>query len=51
MNNLTYDQLYQQYEEALDTIADLQIENTNLKQEVEEYCQAFEELQDELSAV
>lgn len=51
MNNLTYVQVCRKYEEALDTIADLQMEISNLKQEVYDYCQAFEELQDELSAI
>ena len=51
MNNLTYEQMYQKYEEVLDTITDLQMENCELKQEVDEYCQAYEELQDELSSI
>ena len=51
MNDFTYEQLHQKYEEALDTIADLEMEVSDLKQEVADYCQAFEELQNELSSI
>lgn len=51
MINLTYAQVCRKYEEALNTIADMQMEISNLKQEVGDYCQAFETLQDELSAI
>jgi FtsZ-binding cell division protein ZapB len=47
--NSSYNNLLHNYEEALDTIANLQMEILELKQEVDDYCQAFEELQDELS--
>ncbi|MDD2504078.1 MAG: hypothetical protein PHG58_09585 [Clostridia bacterium] len=51
MNDLTYEQLYQKYEEALETIGDLEMEIRDLKQEVDDYCQAFEELQYELASI
>lgn len=44
MNNLTYSQLYIKYQEALETIFDQQMEIKELKQEMDDYCQALDEL-------
>ena len=44
MNNLTYSQLYIKYQEALETIFDQQMEIRELKQEIDDYCQALDEL-------
>lgn len=44
MNNLTYSQLNIKYQEALETIFDQQMEIKELKQEMDDYCQALDEL-------
>ena len=44
MNNLTYSQLYIKYQETLETIFDQQMEIKELKQEIDDYCQALDEL-------
>ena len=44
MNN-SYKQLQENYETALDTIADQEMELRELKQELDDYIKAFEELQ------
>lgn len=46
MNNLPYNQLYIKYQEALETIFDQQMEIKELKQEIDDYCQALDELTD-----
>ena len=46
MNNLPYSQLYIKYQEALETIFNQQIEIKELKQEIDDYCQALDELTD-----
>ena len=46
--NSSYNDLVQKYEEALDNICDLEMEIRELRQEADDYYQAFEELQDEL---
>lgn len=47
--NLSFDELLQKYEESLWVISEQQMELRELYQEIDIYCQAFEELQDELS--
>lgn len=47
--NLSYMELNQRYEEALYVIADQQMEIIELHDELSNYYQAFDELQDELS--
>lgn len=44
MNTLTYSQLYIKYQGALETIFDQQMEMKELKQEIDDYCQALDEL-------
>lgn len=44
MNNLTYSQLYIKYQETLEIIFDQQMEIKELKQEIDDYCQALDEL-------
>ncbi len=44
MNNLTYSQLYIKYHEALETIFDQQMVIKELNQEIDDYCQALDEL-------
>ena len=44
MNN-SYEQLQENYETALDTIADQEMKLRELKQELDDYIKAFEELQ------
>ena len=46
MNNLPYSQLYIKYQEALETIYVKQMEIKELKQEIDDYCQALDELTD-----
>ncbi|MGC6177906.1 hypothetical protein [Lacrimispora sp.] len=46
MNNLSYSQLEIKYQEALETIFDQQMEIKELKQEINDYCQAIDELTD-----
>lgn len=45
MNNPTYQQLMQMYEDSLDTICSQQMEIKELKQERDDYIQAYFELQ------
>jgi len=47
--DLSYERLSQRYEEALYVISDQQMEIQGLHQELDDYYQAFDELQDELS--
>lgn len=47
--NLSFDELLQKYEESLWVISEQQMELRELYQEIDIYCQDFEELQDELS--
>lgn len=47
--NLSYEELFLKYKEALWCISDQQIEIQELHQEVNDYCYAFDKLQDELS--
>ena len=49
MNKLTYEQLYQKYEDAMDTIASQEMEIRELKQDLDDYSQAYEELLDHLA--
>jgi len=46
---LSYKKLRQKYEEALYLISDQEMEIHELHQELDDYCQAFDELQNELS--
>lgn len=45
MSGKSYEQLEQAYENALEIIADQEMELRELKQELDDYIQAFEELQ------
>ena len=47
--DLSYERLSQRYEEALYVISDQRMEIQELHQELNDYYQAFDELQDELS--
>ena len=47
--NLSYEELSQRYEDALYVISEQQMEIQELKQELNDYYQSFDELQDELS--
>ena len=47
--NNSSNNLFQKYREALEAIADLQMEVHELKQELDDYLQAFDALQDELA--
>jgi len=47
--DLSSERLSQRYEEALCVISDQQMEIQELHQELNDYYQAFDELQDELS--
>ena len=49
MHKPTYDQLLELYEEALDTICDLEMQIRELNQDVDDYSQGFETLLDELA--
>lgn len=46
---LSYEELRQRYEDALYVISEQQIEIQDLKQELHDYYQTFDELQDDLS--
>lgn len=48
MKDKSYAQLLADYEDALGTIADQEMELRELKQELDDYIQAFEELQYEI---
>lgn len=47
--NLSYKELRERYEEALYVISDQQMEILELHWEINDYCQALDELLDELS--
>ena len=51
MNNLSYNQLYIKYHEALETISDQQMEIKKLKQEIDDYCRTLDELTDVVGAM
>ena len=46
MNNLPYNQINIKYQEVLETILGQQMESKELKQEIDDYCQALDELTD-----
>lgn len=48
-HNLSYDELLRKYEDAMEIIYGQQIKIGKLYQEIDNYCQAYEALMDELS--
>lgn len=51
MIKLTYAQLIEKYEEAQELIAEQQMEIRDLKQELDGYCQGYEELLDKFTSL